>query len=227
MSFTEILVEKHVDFLNSLDKFSEGLEYFLTDHIRLAGTYWCVGSIAALGKTEILEMRKQEVLKFVLDCYDENSGGFANNLNHDPHVTSTHYALLIFIIYDVLDEYITPERRDKICQYVKSLQRSDGAVKGDKWGEVDARFAYNALAIVTLLNRADALNVSFLTKWIMRCQNYDGAFGPVPGAESHAAYTFCAIMALALIPNGINEKLEHFSKSDKSFSFLFVYNFCL
>lgn len=28
---------------------------------------------------------------------------------------------------------------------------------------------------------------------LRRCMNYEGAFGPVPRAESHAAYVFCAV----------------------------------
>ncbi|KAF4675889.1 hypothetical protein FOL47_007131 [Perkinsus chesapeaki] len=36
-------------------------------------------------------------------------------------------------------------------------------------------------------------------QWLRSCQNYDGAFGSIPGAESHAAYTFCAVAALALL----------------------------
>lgn len=29
--------------------------------------------------------------------------------------------------------------------------------------------------------------------------NYEGSFGPVPMAESHAAYVFCAVQACTLV----------------------------
>lgn len=41
--------------------------------------------------------------------------------------------------------------------------------------------------------------------WLRSCQNYDGAFGSIPGAESHAAYTFCAVAALALLGEEADE----------------------
>jgi geranylgeranyl transferase type-2 subunit beta len=33
----------------------------------------------------------------------------------------------------------------------------------------------------------------------MKCKNIDGAFGGMPGAESHAAYVFTAIGALKIL----------------------------
>ena len=33
----------------------------------------------------------------------------------------------------------------------------------------------------------------------MSCQNIDGAFGGMPGAESHAAYVFCCIGSLKIM----------------------------
>jgi len=41
--------------------------------------------------------------------------------------------------------------------------------------------------------------------YIKRCFNYDGGFGGCPGAESHAAYTFCSVAALSIMG-----KLEEF-----------------
>ena len=44
--------------------------------------------------------------------------------------------------------------------------------------------------------------------YVRKCFNYDGGFGGTPGAESHAAYTFCAVGALKIMG-----KLEEFDKS--------------
>ncbi|CAL1146887.1 unnamed protein product [Cladocopium goreaui] len=60
-----------------------------------------------------------------------------------------------------------------------------------------ARFAYCALSSLTILDALDRVNVDACVDW--RCMNYEGAFGPVPMAESHAAYVFCAVQALALV----------------------------
>jgi len=40
----------------------------------------------------------------------------------------------------------------------------------------------------------------------LACQNIDGAFGGMPGAESHAAYVFCCVGALKML--GEDDKLD-------------------
>ena len=46
-----------------------------------------------------------------------------------------------------------------IVLYVKSLQREDGSFTGDKWGEVDTRFSFCAVAILSLLGHLDAIQI--------------------------------------------------------------------
>ena len=35
-------------------------------------------------------------------------------------------------------------------------------------------------------------------KFVLSCHNFDGGFGGMPNAESHAAYVFCCVGALAI-----------------------------
>lgn len=42
---------------------------------------------------------------------------------------------------------------DKIISYVKQLQQDDGSFAGDKWGEIDTRYSFCALACLSLLVR--------------------------------------------------------------------------
>ena len=46
-----------------------------------------------------------------------------------------------------------------IVSYVKSLQQKDGSFTGDKWGEVDTRFSFCAVAILSLLGHLDAIQI--------------------------------------------------------------------
>jgi len=55
--------------------------------------------------------------------------------------------LQILSMYDALD-VINVER---LVQYVSSLQQPDGSFCGDKWGEVDTRFSFCAVACLSLL----------------------------------------------------------------------------
>jgi geranylgeranyl transferase type-2 subunit beta len=70
---------------------------------------------------------------------------------------------------------------------VASLQQPDGSFAGDRWGEIDTRFSYCALSCLSLLGHLDAVRVPDAIAFVVRCRNFDGGFGSVPGAESHAA----------------------------------------
>ena len=69
---------------------------------------------------------------------------------------------------------------------MKGLQQEDGSFCGDEWGEIDSRFSYCALSCMTLLGRLGELDVKKAVEWLDQCKNFDGAYGCVPGAESHA-----------------------------------------
>ena len=45
----------------------------------------------------------------------------------------------------------------------------------------------------------DKIDQAKARDFVLSCQNIDGAFGGVPGAESHAAYVFCCIGALKML----------------------------
>ena len=73
-----------------------------------------------------------------------------------------------------------------ICQL---QDKSSGAFMGDEWGEIDTRFSYCAILSLYLLGRCDALSLQDQEKaieFISSCRNYDGGYGCIPGAESHA-----------------------------------------
>eukprot|EP00913_Durusdinium_trenchii_P003410 g3157.t2 len=89
---------------------------------------------------------------------------------------------------------VTPE-----LESIVSLAGTLGDVSYFRWFLVDVRFAYCALSSLTILDALDQIDVDACVDWILRCMNYEGSFGPVPRAESHAAYVFCAVQALALV----------------------------
>jgi geranylgeranyl transferase type-2 subunit beta len=70
---------------------------------------------------------------------------------------------------------------------ISSLQQQDGSFMGDEWGEIDTRFSYCAISGLSLLGQLDAIDVNKARDYVLACLNFDGGFGTVPGAESHAA----------------------------------------
>lgn len=55
--------------------------------------------------------------------------------------------LQILCMYDSLDTIDV----DKVVSYISGLQQEDGSFYGDKWGEVDTRFSFCAVACLALL----------------------------------------------------------------------------
>lgn len=70
---------------------------------------------------------------------------------------------------------------------------------GDKWGEVDTRFSYCGVSCLYLIGALDQINVEKAAEYVLNCRNFDGSFGGIPDAESHAAYVFCCAGTLKII----------------------------
>jgi geranylgeranyl transferase type-2 subunit beta len=132
---------------------------------------------------------------------------------HDGHLLYTLSALQILAMANALDD----ERLNKesIVHFVSGLQNEDGSFSGDEWGEIDTRFTYCAFSCLALLGRLPlptwsskkqsdireevaAIDVHKAVRYIISCRNFDGGFGSVPGAESHAGQVFCCIGALSI-----------------------------
>ncbi|KAL7490088.1 hypothetical protein ACHAW6_015815 [Cyclotella cf. meneghiniana] len=168
---------------------------------------------------------RPSIVDWVFACYDEKSGGFGGNCSgaihespcpHDAHLLYTLSALQILAIADSLHD----QRLDKdaVEKFVSGLQNPDGSFSGDKWGEIDTRFTYCAFSCLALLGRLPLpdwgdcqnstngsekrdgkINIHKAVRYILSCRNcFDGGFGSVPGAESHAGQVFCCIGALSI-----------------------------
>ena len=179
------------------------------------------------GEILLQKRRRRSIVDWVFDCFDSRSGGFGGNCAgeghtacpHDGHLLYTLSALQILAMADALDD--NRLNMDAVVNFISMLQNDDGSFSGDKWGEVDTRFTYCAFSCLALLGRMplpqwdendgggeedDAtdkqhhavIDVCKAVRYIMSCRNFDGGFGCVPGAESHAGQVFCCIGALSI-----------------------------
>ena len=191
------LKDLHVKNIQNLDSKAtkETYEYWLLEHLRLNGLYWGVMALATMRSLDSLP--KKEVLKFVMDCYDTKTGGFAPFPGHDAHVLTTLSGLQILLLYDQLDA-LDATKRAQTVDFVLGLRMPDGSFKGDRFGEIDTRFVFVSLYILTILNSMTDDIAIKSRDFILRCQNFDGGFGMFPVAESHAAQVFTCLGALAL-----------------------------
>lgn len=67
------------------------------------------------------------------------------------------------------------------------MQLDDGSFMGDEYGEIDTRFVFTAIQALSVLGKLSKVDTEKTSEWIKKCQNFDGGFGLIPGAESHAA----------------------------------------
>lgn len=186
--------EKHIQYVKTLDSRKDELQYWMTAHLRLAGLYWGRTAVDLLGAPDTLDHGK--VVKFVLDCYDEATGGFGAHPGHDAHIMFTLYAVQVLFMEDALGSI--PDR-DRTVSYIVGLQRPDGSVAGDQYGEIDTRFAYIAIQTLCILGELPSFNCDKAAEWLGKCQNFDGGFGLKPDAESHGAQAFTVIAALDIL----------------------------
>lgn len=187
----------HVKYIQDLDSkiAKQSYEYWLLEHLRINGLYWGLTALATMDRLDALP--EDEVISFVLTCFDEEKGGFAAFPGHDAHVITTLSALQILLIYNSM-EVLGEEKTKRIGDFVLSLQLPDGSFKGDEFGEIDTRFVFVSLYILTLLGRTEEKVMDLAASFILDCKNFDGGFGMYPGAESHAAQMYTCIGALAL-----------------------------
>lgn len=192
---SKLLIEQHVAYISDLFRKPSFLEHYMAEHLKMNALYWGLSALNLVDQMD--DFSKDDVVSFVQSCYDSTTGGFAASPKHDPHMLSTLSALQVLKLYDSVDS-LNQTQRDKIIKYIKSMQLPDGSFQGDRFGEVDTRFAYNALQGLSILEALEPSVVDPAVDWILQCQNFDGSFGMVPNAESHAAQVFTCLGCLAI-----------------------------
>lgn len=150
----------HVRYIVALASHTSSLTYHLTTHLRLNAIYWALTALHLLGSPDALP--REDVIEYVLECFDKREGGFGAHPGHDSHILATLSAIQILFMYDVLDKLdeVAPNdqtgksRRDRIIAFVLSLQdKQTGEFAGDSTElEHDTRFLYCAISTLCLLS---------------------------------------------------------------------------
>lgn len=150
---------------------------------------------------------KPSIVDWIFSCYNASTGGFGGNTGHDGHLLYTLSALQLLAMADSLQDPRLDQ--DAVSNFISGLQQPDGSFSGDSWGEIDTRFSYCALSSLKILgaisgegkeNYGDnsTIDTPKAAEYVASCQNFDGGFGCIKGAESHAGQVFCCVAALSL-----------------------------
>jgi len=178
---TSLLVPQHVAYISALGDSKHELSYHLSAHLRMNAVYWGLTALLIMGHGDALD--RDEMIDFVMSCWDEEAGAFSAHPDHDVHLLSTLSAIQILLMQNALNRVNV----GRIVKFILSLQQPSGVFAGDAFGETDTRFVYCAVNALSLLGKLDELDVEKTVGYIRRCRNFDGGFGHVAGAESHAS----------------------------------------
>lgn len=190
---TSLVVPLHVAYIKALGNSKDDLSYHLSAHLRMNAVYWGLTALCVMGHKDALD--REEMIDFVMSCWDEEAGAFGAHPDHDAHLLSTLSAIQILLMQDALSRVDV----DRVVKFILSLQQPSGIFTGDAFGETDTRFLYCAVNALSLLGRLHELDVEKTVAYIRRCRNFDGGFGAVAGAESHSAQVFVCVAALAIL----------------------------
>ncbi|PFH49647.1 hypothetical protein AMATHDRAFT_76096 [Amanita thiersii Skay4041] len=188
-----LLIPLHVSYIQKLGESKDELAYHLTTHLRLNAVYWGLTALCVMGHKDALD--REEMIEFVMSCWDNEAGGFGAHPDHDAHLLSTLSAIQILVMQDALDRLDV----DRVVKFILSLQQPSGVFTGDAYGEIDTRFLYCGVSALSLLGKLHLLDLDKTVSYIERCRNFDGGFGSCVGAESHAAQVFVCVGALAIL----------------------------
>ncbi|TFK62404.1 terpenoid cyclases/Protein prenyltransferase [Pluteus cervinus] len=189
----KLLIPLHVSYIQKLGESKDDLSYHLTAHLRLNAVYWGLTALCIMGHKDALD--REEMIDFVMSCWDEEAGGFGAHPKHDAHLLSTLSAIQILVIQDALDKL----EISRVVKFILSLQQPSGVFAGDSFGEIDTRFSYCAVSALSLLGHLHGLDVEKTVSYIEKCRNFDGGFGNTIGAESHSGQVFVCVAALAIL----------------------------
>ncbi|VDD75095.1 unnamed protein product [Mesocestoides corti] len=195
----ELIFEKHIAFLKALEKNQDPT----LDYMKLSAIYWSLTALDLMKKLDVVD--KDMIISFVKSCHNDD-GGFSPAPGHDSHLLSTLSGIQILTMYDEMNVI----NRESVIRYISGLQNPDGSFMGDKWGEVDSRFSFCAIASLSLLGviptdsrdftqPLEGVDIHMAVDFLVRCQNRDGGFGTRPGSESHAGQAYCVVGALSLL----------------------------
>jgi len=182
----------------------------VTEHLRMSGVYWSITALSLIRSADEVDALMDltgSIVDWVFKCADPQTGGFGGNIGHDGHMLYTLSAIQILAVADRLSDPRLDKNR--VLKFISSLQQPDGSFCGDAWGEVDTRFSYCAISCVSLLGalvpgissddkQPPGIDLDKAVHYVASCRNFDGGFGCVPGAESHAGQIFCCVGALAI-----------------------------
>uniref|UniRef100_UPI00398E895D protein farnesyltransferase subunit beta n=1 Tax=Pristiophorus japonicus TaxID=55135 RepID=UPI00398E895D len=187
--------EKHFQYLKKgLRHLSES--YSCLDASRPWLCYWILHSLELLGEP-LDECTASNICQFLTRCQSPN-GGFGGGPGQEPHLAPTYAAVNALCIIGTEEAY-SVINREKLLKFLYSVKQPNGSFTMHVSGEVDVRSTYCAASVASLTNIITPTLFEGTPEWVIRCQNWEGGIGGIPGMEAHGGYTFCGMAAMVIL----------------------------
>ena len=160
--------------------------------------YWNLNGLAALQNEDLLPPNIKKLLSDHLACLIQDSGAFGGSGKMEPHLLSSYAGVLAAVLLD-REELWAKLDREKFKGFLKDMLIEPGKFVVNRHGEHDLRANFAAIVIGDILGFLDDPIFENVAEQILKCQTYEGGFGPIPNVEAHGGFTFCAIGALSLL----------------------------
>lgn len=108
-SINKILFNKHIDFINDYGKDENNFEYGITDYLRLSGMYWGLTALELMHAQPT--QSKDDIVAYIQQCQDQESGGIGACIGHDPHILHTLSAVQV---RTTLRFYLEADMRERV-----------------------------------------------------------------------------------------------------------------
>ncbi|WVQ70982.1 hypothetical protein IAR50_000507 [Cryptococcus sp. DSM 104548] len=143
----------------------------------------------------------------------------ANAATSPAHLPSTYTALLsLAILRAPLDRLDRPG----LVAFLRSCQSPDGSFSptADSYTlggfQSDARLAYCACAVSTMIGDMSGIDVPMLKGWIESCRTWEGGYGSRPGViEAQGGTTYCSLASLFFLEENNSRLIQSLSSLNK------------
>ncbi|CAN6458126.1 unnamed protein product [Victoria cruziana] len=196
----ELEIEKHVQYILSVEKRKDEFESLVMEHLRMNGAYWGLTALDLLGR--LGDVDQEAIISWVLKCQHE-CGGFAGNIGHDPHILYTLSAVQILALFDRLDVVDIEKKAIKIASNIAGLQQDDGSFS--------IFCCVGALAIVGAMNH---IKKDLLGWWLCERQVKSGGLNGRPEKLPDVCYSWWILSSLTMMNK------VHWIEKDRLASFI-------
>lgn len=176
-----------LDSMSGFNLFTNGVIYYLDKRKTADGlfasarqhishvilNYVSVNALALVGTEKAYNViNRKSIYNFLLSLKQPN-GAFCAHVGGEVDVRITYCAISTCALLNML----TPEITDGVVEYVKSCQNYDGSFSPFKGAESHGAYGYCSMAILSILNEIDKIDVDSAIRWCAsRQMTFEGGF---------------------------------------------------